>query len=102
MSRKYNIFIAGSIELKKERTRIEELANELNTLYEKRNIHLIVSSCEHFDDNQSAYNHYIMHKADLVLFILDDKMNPSTEDELLLASNSYKKKRASRSKSLYT
>ncbi len=91
MSRKYNIFIAGSIELKKERTRIEELANELNTLYEKRNIHLIVSSCEHFDDNQSAYNHYIMHKADLVLFILDDKMNPSTEDELLLASNSYKK-----------
>jgi len=86
MSRKYNIFIAGSIELKNERARIEELANELNTLYEKRNIHLIVSSCEHFEDNQPAYNHHITHKADLVLLILDDKMNPSTEDELLLAS----------------
>lgn len=91
MSRKYNIFIAGSVELKSERSRIEELANELNTLYEKRNIHLIVSSCEHFEDNQPAYNRHITHKADLVLLILDDKMNPSTEDELLLASKSFDK-----------
>lgn len=91
MSRKYNIFIAASKELKQERASIKELASELNTFYDKRGIHLIISAYEDFEDNQPAYNNYITKKADLVIFVLKDDIGEYTENEFILSKESFTK-----------
>ena len=91
MSKQYNIFIAGSTELKKERQAVSNAITKLNTFYNQRGINLVAQSCDYFGDNQPAYDNFIINKADMVIVIIDGSMNPKTEDELLLALNTWRR-----------
>lgn len=91
MSKQYSIFIAGSTELKKERQAVSNAITKLNTFYNQRGINLVAQSCDFFGDNQPAYDNFIAKKADMVIVIIDGSMNPKTEDELLLALNTFRR-----------
>lgn len=86
--RKINIFVAGSQKLMDERTSIKSLANDLNQkfLNKKKDICIIIHSCEHFDDRQGEYNKFIENDADIVLFVLDGSIGEKTEEEFLKAT----------------
>lgn len=84
-----SVFIAGSTVLQTQRTKIKALASDLNGEYEKHGVHLQVFSYENFKDNQDAYNNFITTTADLVLFIIDDKIGVKTRSEFDLAKQTY-------------
>lgn len=88
------IFIAGSKELTDERNSIIILANELNSIYNSKNVVITIHSYEHFNDKQDEYNNFIEEESDIVIFILDGYIGSKTEEEFFKATGSlYKNNR---------
>ena len=87
-----NVFIAGSKELASQRIKLKSLISDINHRYkESGNDHsLNVASYETYGNKQDEYNDYICNKADLVIFVLDGKIGPYTEDEFDIAKKSEK------------
>lgn len=88
-----SIFIAGAKNLKEQRVGLKALANDLNTKYDrqKQKVSLVAHSYEIFGENQGDYNDFIENQADLVVFVLEEKIGKKTEEEFLLATKTYKK-----------
>lgn len=87
-----SIFIAGAKKLKEQRLRLKALTNDLNSKYDrmKWKVSLHTNSYENFGDRQDDYNDYITNQADLVIFVLEERIGSKTEEEFLLATNAYK------------
>lgn len=85
------IFIAGSKSLKQERNDIKVIANDLSSFYSSQGIHIIAHSYEQFGNDQDIYNKFIVNDADIVMFILDNRIGPKTEEELLAAAKAFRK-----------
>ena len=87
-----SIFIAGAKSLDKQRLGLKALANDLNTKYgmQKLKISLVAHSYENFGEIQADYNAFIENQADLVVFVLEDRIGKKTEEEFLLATETYK------------
>lgn len=87
-----SIFIAGAKNLKEQRLRLKALTNDLNSKYDrmKWKVSLHTNSYENFGDRQDDYNDYITNQADLVIFVLEERIGSKTEEEYLLATNAYK------------
>lgn len=81
-----SIFVAGATALKAERDSIKTIANDLNSEFASRKVHIIIRTYEHFGENQKEYDRFISDETDLILFILDGRIGEKTRDELLLAS----------------
>ena len=81
------IFIAGATGLKKEREQLMALSSEITSKYQNNGYDIVVlmDSFETLGDKKEVHNDYIKNKADIVLFILEDKMGNFTEDEYKLA-----------------
>ncbi len=92
MDRNINIFIAGAMDLQKERTEVKALVNDLNATYSSKHLHIVARSNEHFKDEQSEYNAFISEKADIVLFIIDGRIGSETEKEFINATQSLREK----------
>ena len=88
------IFIAGAKNLRTQRLRMKALVNDLNTKYSNEGIHVAINmfSYENFEERQSAYDNFIKEKADMVIFIVDERIGEKTEGELRLACETYKEK----------
>lgn len=88
-----SIFIAGAKCLDKQRLGLKALANDLNSIYGRRKlkISLVAHSYENFGESQADYNAFIENQADLVVFVLEEKIGKKTEDEFLLATKTYNK-----------
>ena len=90
--KKVSIFVAGAKDLKEQRLRLKALANDLSDEYSRNgeavNVH--VCSYENFGDNQIDYDAFIEHTADLVIFVLKDRIGSKTEEEFLLAAKRYR------------
>lgn len=88
------IFVAGEVDLEKERKQLMALSSEIISKYHKKgeDIVLIMNSFETLGDKQEVYNDYIENTADIVLFIIDDKMGEKTEKEYKLAEDTFKNK----------
>lgn len=91
MKKTIRIFVAGAKALKTERNALKALAHDLNTNYQERQINLDIKirSYEDFKDSQDEYNKYIVSKADIVVFILKDKIGPKTEEEFVKAASAF-------------
>ena len=87
--RKISIFVAGAKDLEAQRLRLKALANDLNEEYSRNGDAIIVNVCsyENFVEEQPVYNSFIENEADLVIFVLEGRIGPKTEDEFLLAAN---------------
>ena len=87
------IFIAGAKNLRTQRLSMKALVNDLNTRYSNEGIPVTVNmlSYENFGESQSAYDNFIREKADMVIFIVDERLGKKTEAELRLACETYKK-----------
>ena len=101
MKREYDIFLAGSKSLDKQRNQIKaymasrNATTKLNSSNEKECVLFSVYTYENFpaiiDDTlgkQSAYNTFIKEKADLAIFILDGVIGDKTQVEFQVAYNS--------------
>lgn len=86
------IFIAGAIDLKKEREQLLALSSEITSKYQNKgdDIVILMDSFESLGDKKVTHDDYIKDKADIVLFILDDKMGKFTRDEYILAEETFK------------
>ena len=95
MKKTINIFVAGAKALKEERNALKALAHDLNSEYDDKRIgiHIKTKSYEDFRDDQNIYNHFIEEKADIVIFVLKDKIGEHTEDEFIKAAAAYKEKK---------
>lgn len=101
MRTELKIFIAGSKELTSQRALIRTVASNLSTDYDRKgkNVNLAVYSFENFsmtfDKNgqQNNYEKFISDKADLVIFIFEDKVGGVTLDEFEVAYKSYSKRK---------
>ena len=89
--RTVKVFIAGSKELKAERSCLKVLGADLNNFYSKKGVQVLIHSYENFNDKQEAYNQFIEQEADIVFFILDGHIGPKTEDEFLRATEFFNK-----------
>lgn len=87
-----SIFIAGAKNLHVQRSGLKVIANDLNTKYgmQKLNVSLVAHSYENFGEIQADYNFFIENQADLVVFVLEDRIGKKTEEEFLLATKNYK------------
>lgn len=87
-----SIFIAGAKSLKEQRLGMKALTNDLNARYAHKgwDVSLNMNSYENFGEKQSDYNDFITNKADVVIFVLKDRIGQKTEDEYLLATNANK------------
>lgn len=85
--RDVNIFIAGATALAPQRLKLKAFISDLNHKLrdEGKDICFHVSSYETFGNDQERYNKWISEKADLVIFVLKDKIGKYTENEYLLA-----------------
>lgn len=85
------VFVAGAKELSLQRQRITALINDLNVVNSRRSrgVRFTLSSYENFGDNQDEYNAFIQNDADIVLFLIEDRLGTKTQEELLLASRCY-------------
>ena len=88
------IFIAGAKNLRTQRLSMKALVNDLNTKYSNEGIPVTVNmlSYENFGERQSAYDNFIREKADMVIFIVDERLGEKTEAELRLTCETYKEK----------
>ena len=88
-----SIFIAGAKGLEKQRLGLKALVNDLNTKYgrQKLKVSLVAHSYENFGESQADYNAFIENHADLVVFVLEEKIGKKTEEEFLLATKTYNK-----------
>jgi len=87
-----SIFIAGAKNLKEQRLQLKALTNDLNSTYGRQNwdVSLHMNSYENFGDRQGDYDDFIKNQADLVIFLLEDRIGQKTEDEYKLATSAYK------------
>ena len=87
-----SIFIAGAKNLKEQRLGLKALTNDLNAKYAKKgwDVSLNMNSYENFGEKQSDYNDFILNQANIIIFVLKDRIGQKTEDEYLLATNAYK------------
>lgn len=88
---KVSIFFAGSTTLSEERNQIKSLANDLNAKYEKKGVQVIVYTYEYLGENQDSYNHFIAKEADAAIFVLRERINEYTLEELRKAIESRQK-----------
>lgn len=87
-----SIFIAGAKNLKEQRLGLKALTNDLNSRYSRLGweVSLNMNSYENFGEKQSDYNDFISKQADLVIFVLKERIGKKTEEEYLLATNAFK------------
>jgi hypothetical protein len=86
------IFIAGSTKLNDERDQIILLSN---VFIKDRNYHNTTTSFYSYKDfsgDQEKIDNFIKNNADIVIFVLDDKMKSGTDDEFILASDTFKER----------
>lgn len=79
---KVSIFFAGSTALCEERNQIKALANDLNAKYERKGVQVVVYTYEYLGENQDTYNHFIAKEADAAIFVLKERINEYTLEEL--------------------
>ena len=86
-----NVFIAGAKDLATQRKNLKALIGDINhkNLEQGRTVYFNVSSYETFGDNQLEYDEYIKNKADLVIFVLKDRIGDKTKDEFVLAQQNF-------------
>jgi len=94
MAKTVNIFIAGAKDLAHQRQKLKAMISDLNHKNEDahKGVRFNVSSYETFGNIQEVYNDFISNKADLVIFVLKDRIGPRTEEEYLLAIHTNKTK----------
>ena len=87
-----SIFIAGAKNLKEQRMRLKVLTNDLNSRYGrlKWKVSLLANSYENYGDIQGEYNDFITNQADLVVFVLEERIGKKTEEEFLLATTAHR------------
>lgn len=87
-----SIFIAGAKNLKEQRLGLKALTNDLNAKYAKKgwDVSLNMNSYENFGEKQDEYNDFILNQANIVIFVLKDRIGQKTEEEFLLATNANK------------
>ena len=87
------IFVSGDKSLKEHRTRLKVLSNDINGELQRQGyaITLNMYSYINLGDNQADYNNFIKNKSDIVLFILEGRIEENTREEFLLASEARKK-----------
>ena len=88
---KVSIFFAGSTTLSEERNQIKSLANDLNAKYEKKGVEVVVYTYEYLGENQDLYNRFIAKEADAAIFVLRERINEYTLEELRKAIESRQK-----------
>lgn len=88
-----SIFVAGSKSLKEHRMQLKVLANDMNGEYRKRgeDVSINMYSYLNLGDSQSEYDDFIQHKADIVLFVIENSIGDKTENEFLLATERFQK-----------
>lgn len=89
----FSVFIAGAKNLQPLRLRLKAMANDLNNGFKRNGMDLAVNmvSYENFGDDQSVYNKFISEEADMILFLLDDRIGAKTEEEYKLTVERQKK-----------
>lgn len=83
-----NVFIAGSLDLKEERQKIFASANELNAGF-KSGKKVIFYTFNGVGNRMSTFKEFIRNKADIVLFLIKDKIGEYTEEEYKSAISNY-------------
>ncbi|MDD6393394.1 MAG: hypothetical protein PUG21_03840 [Prevotella sp.] len=88
-----SIFVAGAKNLKTQRLLLKALANDLNDEYARKgyDTQVVMKSYENFGDRQEDYNEYIENEADLVLFVIEERIGYHTENEFKLAAKKQNK-----------
>ena len=89
-----SVFVAGAKNLQPLRLRLKAMANDLNNEYKRNGWDIAVNmvSYENFGDEQNIYNKFITEEADMILFLLEDRIGPKTEEEYRLTVETQKKK----------
>lgn len=88
-----SVFVAGAKNLQPLRLRLKAMANDLNNEFKQNGLDMAVNmvSYENFGDEQGIYNKFITEEADMVLFLVEDRIGQKTEEEYRLAVNCYEK-----------
>ena len=88
-----SVFVAGAKNLESLRQRLKAMANDLNNEYKRNGLDITVNmvSYENFGDEQNDYNKFITEEADMILFLLEDKIGSKTEEEYRLTVEMQKK-----------
>lgn len=89
----FSVFIAGAKNLQPLRLRLKALANDMNNEFNRNGNDLTVNmvSYENFGDEQSIYNKFITEEADMIIFLLEDRIGAKTEEEYKLTVERQKK-----------
>lgn len=82
------VFIAGSLELEKERQKLFAAANDLNAGF-KSGKKVIFYAYSGVGNRMLSFKEFIQNKADIVLFLIKDKIGKYTEDEYKSAISNY-------------
>lgn len=92
--KKISVFVAGAKKLSALRLRLKAMANDLNNEFKQKNIDTFVNmvSYENFGEEQGEYNKFIAEEADLVVFLLEDRIGEVTEMEYRLVVSCNEKK----------
>ena len=87
-----SIFIAGAKNLKEQRLELKAMTNDLNSKYNrlKWKVSINTNSYENFGDRQEEYNDFIKVQADLVIFVIKERIGKKTEEEYILATDAYR------------
>lgn len=82
-----SIFVAGAKNLQHLRLRLKAMANDLNNEFKQKGVNMAVNmlSYENFGDDQQTYNKFIAEEADMVIFLLEDRIGAKTEEEYRIA-----------------
>ncbi len=93
MKTSITIFVSGAKRLREHRMRLKALANNMNAenRLKGKKISLNMFSYMNLGDNQADYNDFIENQADIVLYIIEDRIGDKTRDEFILASKSFRK-----------
>lgn len=88
-----SVFVAGAKNLQPLRLRLKAMANDLNSEFKQRGLDASVNmvSYENFGDEQRTYNKFITEEADMVIYLLEDRIGKKTEEEYLLTIQNHKK-----------
>ena len=95
MSYSVNIYIAGSIKLDEEREKLRLLSNEFNKKISSENklISFYTYDDKEFRGNQNKIDDFIKNDANIIIFVIDDVMKSDSENEFVLAANTFKIKK---------
>lgn len=83
--KRLTIFLAGSVNLIEERKALKGMCSKLNKDYEKRRWSTQAISCDELTTQQEGIDKYIKKEADVVIFIVKDKLNPWSRKEMRIA-----------------